>query len=97
MHTELPRRPALIAFILLQDSENEAFFELAHGFGIKNIAFVHLHDERFELISHGFSLSWEKQLILLFSMYSIPFALPLQPAGYFACRSCSWRTKSRPW
>jgi hypothetical protein len=70
MHSELPRGSALITLVFLQHRQDEAFFELAYGFGVKNIAFVHLHDECFELISHGLSLSLEKRLILLFAMYS---------------------------
>src|SRR5262249_14555158 len=56
MHAQFPRSAALVAFIFLQNGEDELFLELAHRFGIENIAFVHLSNERFELISHGISL-----------------------------------------
>ena len=57
MHIEFARGAALIAFILLQHSQDELFLELADSFRVENIALVHLHDKRFELILHGISLS----------------------------------------
>ena len=44
---------ALVAFIFLEDGENKALFEFAHSLGIKDVALVHLQDERFQLIFHG--------------------------------------------
>ena len=56
MHTQLACRPALIPFVFLKNSKNETLFEFANRLGVQNIAFVHLHDECFELVSHGISL-----------------------------------------
>ena len=56
MHTQLAGRPALIPLIFLKNSKNKALFEFANRLGVQNIAFVHLHDECFELVSHGISL-----------------------------------------
>ena len=57
VHAQLARGAALVAFVLLQNRQNEFLFEFAHRFGIKNITPVHLHNKCFELISHGISLS----------------------------------------
>ena len=57
MHTELAGGAALVAFIFLKNGQNESLLEFADSFRIKNIAFVHLHDQGFELVSHGISLS----------------------------------------
>ena len=57
MHVELTGGTALIAVVLLQNGQDEALLELTHCLRIKNVALVHLHDECFELISHGVSLS----------------------------------------
>ena len=47
----------MVAFIFLEDCEDEAFFKFTDRLGIKDVALVHLHDEGFELILHGLSLS----------------------------------------
>jgi len=57
MHAQLPRCTALIAIIFLQHGQDESFLELANGFRIKNAAPIHLHNQRFQLIFHGSSLS----------------------------------------
>ena len=57
VHSQLPRCPALVAFVFFQDRRNEATLEFANRFRIKNIAAVHLQHECFELIFHGISLS----------------------------------------
>lgn len=56
MHPQFSRGTALVAFILLQHGQDEALFELAHRLGVQNVALVHLHYERFQLIFHGISL-----------------------------------------
>src|SRR5579863_644443 len=56
MHPQLTRGPALVSVIFLQHCEDEPLLEFAYRLGIQNIAFVHLQDECFELISHGASL-----------------------------------------
>jgi len=58
MHPQLARGPALVSIIFLKDGENEPLFEFSYCFRIKNIAFVHLQDKRFQLISHNLSLSF---------------------------------------
>src|SRR5262249_10095410 len=57
VHAQLTCSSALIAVVLLQDGHNKSLLELAHCFRIEDVAFIHLHDEGFELISHGISLS----------------------------------------
>ena len=57
VHAQLAGGAALVAFVLLQDGQDETFFELADTFGIQNIAAVHLQDKRFQLIFHDASLS----------------------------------------
>src|SRR5580704_253415 len=57
VHAEFARGTALVPLIFLQHRQNELLLEFAHGFRIKDVAAVHLHDECFELISHGISLS----------------------------------------
>ncbi len=47
MHAKLAGGPALISFVLLQNRKNEPLLEFSHCLGVKNIAFVHLHDEGF--------------------------------------------------
>src|ERR1700734_1781388 len=64
VHVELARGAALVAFILLQDGEDKPLLELSHALGIKNIASVHLQDERFQLIFHD-SLSLVLNVLLL--------------------------------
>jgi len=57
VHAQFAGGAALVAFVLLQDGQDETFFELAYAFGIQNIAAVHLQDKRFQLIFHDASLS----------------------------------------
>lgn len=52
MHAEFAGGLALIAAIFLEHRDDEAFFELAYRFGIKNIALIHLKHEGFQLIFH---------------------------------------------
>jgi hypothetical protein len=61
--TQLTRGAALIAVVFLQNGEDEPLLEFAHCLRVQNIAFVHLQDECFELISHGLPLSLEKLLL----------------------------------
>ena len=53
MHSQLAGCTALVAFIFFEHSRNEAALELPNGFGVKNIALVHLLYECFQLIFHG--------------------------------------------
>ncbi len=53
MHAEFARGSTLVTSIFLEHREDEALFKFAYGFGVKNVAFVHLHDEGFKLIFHG--------------------------------------------
>jgi hypothetical protein len=53
VHAELARGSALIPLVLLEYGQDKPLLEFAYGLGIENVAFVHLHDEGFELISHG--------------------------------------------
>jgi hypothetical protein len=52
VHAKLTCRPALIALVFLEHRQNEALFEFTHALGIKNVAFVHLQNECFQLIFH---------------------------------------------
>src|SRR5437879_11553749 len=56
MHAQFARGTALVALVFLQDGHDKSLFELAHRFGVKNVALIHLHDERFQLIFHGGAL-----------------------------------------
>jgi hypothetical protein len=56
MHAQFPRGAALVAFILVEHSQYEAFLEFTHALGIKNVASIHLQDECFQLIFHDESL-----------------------------------------
>jgi len=47
VHAEFAGGPALVAFVFLENGQDEALFEFADGFGVKDIALVHLHDEGF--------------------------------------------------
>ena len=58
VHAQFSGRPALVAFVLLENGEDKSFFKFAHSFGVKNIASVHLQDQRFQLIFHDASLSF---------------------------------------
>jgi hypothetical protein len=60
VHAKLARGAALVAFVLLQNSQDKFLFEFAHSFGVKNVTPVHLHNKGFELISHGISLSAQR-------------------------------------
>jgi hypothetical protein len=66
MHPQLTRGPALVSVVFLQHCEDEPLLEFAYRLGVQNIAFVHLQDECFELISHGIPLSFEKLQPALF-------------------------------
>ena len=77
MHPQLTRGPALVSAVFLQYCEDETLLEFAHRLGVENVAFVHLEDECFELISHGIPLSFEKLPFeklpqALFSICQIP-------------------------
>ena len=52
MNSQKLRGPALIAVGALQNSLDEAFFELPNGFVEQNSAFHHLSHKAFQLISH---------------------------------------------
>jgi hypothetical protein len=58
MHPQLAGGPALVSIVFLQYGEDESLLEFAYRLGVQNIAFVHLQDECFELISHGIPLSF---------------------------------------
>ena len=60
MHSQLTCGPALISIVFLQHGKDEPLLEFSDRLRVKNIAFVHLQDECFELISHGILLSFEK-------------------------------------
>jgi len=47
MHAEFAGGAALVAFIFLENGEDEALFEFADCLRIKDVALVHLHDEGF--------------------------------------------------
>jgi len=66
MHAEFTRRPALVALVLLENSQDEPFLELPYRFGIKDVASVHLQYERFELIFHRGSLFYSASSFSLF-------------------------------
>ena len=57
VHAQFARGSALVAFVFLEHGQDEALLEFTHAFGIKNIASVHLQDERFQLIFHDAFLS----------------------------------------
>jgi hypothetical protein len=57
VHTELPRRPALVALVFLEHGGDKSFLEFPDGLGVENVAPVHLLHKRFKLIFHGISLS----------------------------------------
>jgi hypothetical protein len=80
MHAQLTRGPALVSVVFLQHCKDEPLLEFAYRLGVQNIAFVHLQNECFELISHGISLSFEKLPRALFSICQISFAT-LQTSG----------------
>jgi hypothetical protein len=64
MHSKLARGSALVALILLKNGEDKALLKFAHAFGVKDVAFVHLQDECFQLIFHGRSLSRSISFVL---------------------------------
>ena len=72
MHSQLAGCPALVSIVFLQHGEDKSLFEFAYRLRVQNIAFVHLQDECFELISHGIPLSLEKLLLsqLRFSLFA---------------------------
>jgi hypothetical protein len=53
MHPQLACGAALIASVFRKHRRDKALLEFSYGFGIKNIAAVHLLNERFQLIFHG--------------------------------------------
>jgi hypothetical protein len=57
VHAQFARGAALVALVFLKHGQDEAFLELTHTLVIEDVAFVHLQDERFQLISHVASLS----------------------------------------
>jgi hypothetical protein len=57
VHTKLARGAALVSFVFLKYRQDKALLEFAHRLRVQNIAFVHLHNQGFQLISHGISLS----------------------------------------
>jgi hypothetical protein len=59
VHAELTGCPALVTFVFLKHSKDESLLEFANSLRVEDVALVHLHDEGFELISHGISLSQE--------------------------------------
>jgi len=56
VHSELACCLTLVAFVLLQNREDETFLEFANGFGIENSTFVHLENQGFQLVFHNASL-----------------------------------------
>ena len=61
MHPQLACCFALVALVFLQHRQDKPLLELAHRLGVQDIALVHLHDECFELVSHGISLSGKER------------------------------------
>jgi hypothetical protein len=47
VHAEFAGGAALVAFVFLENRQDEALFEFADSLGIKDVALVHLHDEGF--------------------------------------------------
>jgi hypothetical protein len=47
VHAQFAGGAALVALVLLENSQDEALFEFADSLGVKDVAFVHLHDEGF--------------------------------------------------
>ena len=85
VHTQFTGRLALVALVFLEHSKDEALLELTHGFGIENVALVHLKNECFELIFHCPSLPHLKFRIPLMKRY---FG---GPAGWGATAGCGCR------
>jgi hypothetical protein len=52
VHPEYAGSFALIAVIFLKYGDDEPLLEFPYGFGIQDVASVHLHDQSFELILH---------------------------------------------
>jgi hypothetical protein len=57
VHPEFARGAALVALVFLEDGEDKTFLEFTHSLGVENVAFVHLQNQRFQLIFHDASLS----------------------------------------
>ena len=57
VHSQFARGAALVALVFLEDGEDKTFLEFPHSLGIENVAFVHLQNQRFQLIFHDASLS----------------------------------------
>jgi len=52
VHTQLPRRLALIAAVFFEHGYDKTLLEFPHRFRVENVAFVHLQYESFQLILH---------------------------------------------
>ena len=80
VHAQLASGAALVAFILLEDSDYEPLFEFANRLGVENIALIHLHDQCFQLIFHGgalflIDLSIVMNALVLPSCFRFPAAI----------------------
>src|ERR1700677_1329648 len=101
MHPQLTGSATLVSVVFLQHGENEPLLEFAHCLRVQNVAFVHLQDECFELISHGILFLFEKRPKKA-AYCELPSALlsvclnPFRPATRYVC-CCSRRSKSSPW
>ena len=47
VHAQFAGGAALVAFVFLENRQDEALFKFADSLGVKDVAFVHLHDEGF--------------------------------------------------
>jgi hypothetical protein len=56
VHAQFARGTALVSLVFLEHRQNEALFEFAHAFGVKNVALVHLQNKCFQLVFHDASL-----------------------------------------
>lgn len=92
VHAQFAGGAALVAFVFLQDGKDELLLEFADRLGIQDVAFVHLHDQSFQLIFHGVSLSMRRwQLVrAVVNAQRDPLAEPSTCAG-------TPRNNSRPW
>src|ERR1700677_1154714 len=57
MHSQFAGGAALVTLVFLKDGENKTLLELTHALGVEDVAFVHLQNQCFQLIFHGWSLS----------------------------------------
>ncbi len=53
VHAQFAGGAALVAFVFLEDGQDETLLEFPHAFGIKNVAAVHLEYKCFQLIFHA--------------------------------------------